>query len=168
MPQISKKPPVRLDAAGDPILLKVEPLKVHDRMTVQQTLSHEHFGEQPTQVTSTYSRLLKNKEQPYKRRMVIGPTWQAIDLGWFTDNPNDVGTVIIENGEGLGYVEQPSPEEREAADKRIIEISFTKISSQADLCYPRSIKILHPNNADGLFLRCQAGQAKIQVHVYSR
>jgi len=81
------------------------------RLTVVETVYHQTIDEDPTEVDSRYSRLLKSDEQPFVRRCKATETPQGIPQEcWLTK----ASMVTIRNLEGVypGPV-LPSQEEKD-------------------------------------------------------
>lgn len=64
------------------------------RITVVEQVIWQEEGEQPVSFTTRFSRSVGSKEQPYSRKLLIGPSWVKLDLGWV----EDPGMLLIYNG----------------------------------------------------------------------
>jgi hypothetical protein len=65
------------------------------RLTVVEQLYHQDSAGNATPVTTTFCRHLQSDEQPYSRRITVGPTWQHIDHGWLDKQP--IGMLVVAN-----------------------------------------------------------------------
>lgn len=141
-------------------------LKAYDRLTVITNIHHEHRGESPRTIPVGYSRSLLEKEEPYQRRFNAKPEWAPVDLGWF--DPAKVGCIVIENLEGKSALVNPTEEERAEIDAKVLEVSYSKNSSECDLIPPRAADIKWPADATKLHIRCQSGTASCRISILSR
>lgn len=153
--------------SGLPEVFPMPKLEVRDRITVINTFNYEHRGDQPYSTQNIFVRKVEKEHEPYSRRVTVKEAWTKLDLGWVP--PEDVGAVIIDNLEGvvLGPT-QPDMEEREEMAKRILEVSYTKNSKEADLVYPKGSLQKFPASASSIYLRCQSGTASYRVHVFPK
>jgi hypothetical protein len=141
-------------------------LKDFDRLTVTQSVNHEHRGEPPKSVVVGYSRTLEYKEEPYQRRFSVPGTWTPIDLGWM---PSDkVGCVVLENLEGRSHLVNPTDEERKEIEAKVLEVSYHQDSKACDLIRPGASDIKWPSDASKLYVRCQSGTASCRISVISK
>jgi len=80
------------------------------RLTVVDNLYYQVPGDEPEHFQATFSRTLESDEQPYTRKISVGPEWRLLDFGWI-DEP---GLFILDN-RGLPRMQfiqekQPDPE----------------------------------------------------------
>lgn len=87
------------------------------RLTVLHTTYYQAPGQEPTSVECNYGDWLQTDEQPYSRRITVGPDWVPVDLGWI----RDPGYVVITN-EAPTFRTLPTPEERADAYARVVEV----------------------------------------------
>jgi hypothetical protein len=137
-----------------------------DRLTTVVNIYHEHRGDQPFGVQVICSQILKEKEEPYTRRIRVGVMWKTVDTGWVESNK--VGTITVENLEGKSPVTNPSKEELDEIDRKVLELSYTQNSDECELCSPGLISILRPAKAALLSIRCQHGEALCRITVFPR
>jgi hypothetical protein len=89
-------------------------------LTVVETVYHQQLGDQPLPVTTRFVRNLSSQEQPYVRKLTLGPEWVPLDTGWITE----ASYVIIAN-EGNGPItKNPTDEQIQEEANRLIDISF--------------------------------------------
>lgn len=155
-----------------PPLPRVTPLPklyLQDRVTITQNMHHEHFGTPPVSIPpSIHSRMLEHVEEPYQRRLRAGKDWQPVvdDGCWIP--ANKIGYVTIENLEGKVQLVNPTEDERKKTASKILELSYTKNSKEADLVYPGATQIKVPADASKLYVRCQDGEGSYKLHVFSK
>lgn len=63
------------------------------RLTVVQTVSFLQEGAEPVVADSRWGEWLKTDEQPYVRRLKIGPKFQKVDTGWV----KNIARLVIAN-----------------------------------------------------------------------
>lgn len=91
-----------------------------DRLTVVDNVYFTSRDGQSEQFTSRFDRELAGDELPYqRRRMVAGPTWQELDLGWCADG--GLSMLVVYNDEGK-FERQPTPEQRAEMATRVLEV----------------------------------------------
>ena len=145
----------------------MRPATPQDILTVTETIYHQSWGEGPTSVNSAFTRELSIQEQPYSRKIKIGETWQPLDLGWFSDRPNDVGMIQLVNEEGHFEQTQPTDEERAEAAAKVIELNFLALTNSW-LILPRESFRGCPSLPGGVRIRCRSGVARATINVYPR
>lgn len=72
-------------------------LRKHDRVTIQRTISLEHYGDEPVQVRSAHWYLTDTQDEYYTRRYMTTGEEEPLYLGPFTVTP---GLVILQNNAG--------------------------------------------------------------------
>jgi hypothetical protein len=93
------------------------------RLTVVQSFYHQRPDGEPHERVNRWDHLLDEDEQPYLReRTIKAGEIQAIDTGW-VETPH---TVLIENFEGKFTSQNPTDEEREEAQTRILSLTLMK------------------------------------------
>lgn len=138
---------------------------MQDRITVIEQVYHQPEGKSPTLSDSRYDRLLESKGQPYKRiELEVSEEWQPlIPQGCWLDKP---GMIFITNEEGRYFAVNPTQEELEAINRRVLLISERQTDLDSWMVHPReSFKGNHTNPL-GLKVRCEKGQAKYNITVY--
>lgn len=136
----------------------------HDRVTMTLNMHHEHRGEEPFGLSIISQQLLEFMEEPYRRRITVTEEWQAVEAPFPSDR---IGFIVVENNEGKDPLVHPSPEEKAKIAARIVEASYTKVSSEADLILPGWGIPKRPNGGT-LYIRCQKGTANCRVYILSR
>lgn len=110
-------------------------LTTQDRITVQQAVHFEHFGDNPTSMDGAYSRLLGVQEEPFRKKIQLTSKWIRID-----DLPycwvELVGFVFIKNMVGVGDVSNPTEEERQRREGLNIRIVTGIYPGADDPAYP--------------------------------
>lgn len=98
MPDEPMEPSVFLDIPSK----DTEPKPQVDRMTTTVHVYHEDAANQKiTHIKTVSSQVLNNQEQSYQRstKVIDKDDWKKVDLGWYSDDPSMVGTIVIENRE---------------------------------------------------------------------
>ena len=131
---------------------------------VSQVYFHQPNG-QPTGADMRWGRWLNTAdEQAWVRRMAIGEEWAAVDAGW---NADALSLLTVEN-EFTRFQVMPTPDERQAADLKWVELSL-RGDGVADLILRPGEGVflpLAPGRAVRLQARCQVGQTKIVVRSF--
>ena len=145
-------------------------------LTVLSTTYYQPPNEQPISDERRYSKWLLTDEQPYQRKLKVGPKWTRLDTGWLTE----CSLVSITNLEGKFTQRIPTQEERDAASARIVEIAFLPPS---EYCPDKELLIRHgpsilipsgeernftPVRLTSVYVRCEAGEAKCSLIVYPK
>jgi hypothetical protein len=105
----------------DPTTADPKPPRVRPaRMTVRDMVYHQNPGDQPTLAETAFTVDLTTQEQPYRRPQVATQRWSPVDFGYLTEASH----VVIENREGRFTQRVPTPEQREAAEAKVLEIAF--------------------------------------------
>lgn len=148
------------------------PLK--PRLTVVEHVYHqEGGGKSPTGADSVSARFLLTDEQPFIRKTRIGETWVPVEAGWLRDK--GVSLVRIAN-EATVFTVYPSPQEKEEADRKVLEIGM-EVDSQIDgevsslvvtfaVVRPGESIRFEPDDFPSLRVRCRSGFAQVTIHVF--
>jgi hypothetical protein len=145
---------VRTDPIFTPPLTKDQ--NQVDRLTGIVTYHHQHPGADVFTMDIRFSDALETTEQPYHRRMTIGPVWIPVDLGWI-ETPS---VLIVKNNAGH-YERNPSAEQKEEDAAKIVELRFE--GSKPWLIRPGRPFVGEPSETAGLHLRCQHGTVEVTV-----
>ncbi len=154
------------------------------KITVVESIYHRPGPNQPmSQVPIQFSRDCHTDEQTYGPRQIrVGPEWQPIELGWFKDQPLNVGMIVLVNNEGRFTQRVPTEEERAEAASKVIEVgiligqddgSFHK-GPLIDIILPFAIVIptegqrLTPADPLLLRIRCRNGIARCTLTIFPR
>lgn len=135
------------------------------RLVAVRMLYHQRPGQQPTGTESRWSRQLRTDGDVYTRPMKAGEAWQEIDTGWV----ERVAMLGIENREGHFTQVIPTPEERLAAEAKVLEIGVLLPGTSEP--YPvllvpvREAHDYTPVHLGGWFVRCRSGEAKCVLTV---
>jgi len=132
-----------------------------DTITVVETVYHSPFQQQPTSIATRFSRDLTTQAQPYERYLTATEKWDLLDYGWLEDN---IGMLIIHNLEGEFTQTIPTPEEKEDAEKRILEIAFGPHTGQW-IIPPRESMRGYPTSVSDLWIRCSYKTAKYRLNL---
>lgn len=138
-------------------------LQGKDRITVQMNVYHESFGNQPYQISTSYSASLETIEQPYHRRTVIGNEWTPLDLAHLSDNP---GLIVIENRTGAMLHTNPTLEERMIIDLAVLEIDLG--GGPLLFVKPKRFQVLDIANPATIKMRSRQGECKIAWTIFPR
>lgn len=66
-----------------------------DRVTATLQVYYEQYGQQPTHLNLAHSYTQDpSDEEPYTRRLSVGPKWTPLDLGWLD---GAAGLVVLVN-----------------------------------------------------------------------
>lgn len=149
---------------------KVEPLALgtqsRDRLTIVEHIHFQHSSESPMSIGQPFARLLETQVEPYSRRITLTEERLLIDFGWVKST--DVGMLIVENLEGRKFDVNPSPEEMEEINGRIIEIYLHEDSWVPILVRPRAMQRLELDDFEPVRLRCRNGSAKCRITLIGR
>jgi len=135
------------------------------RITVVDSVYWSTEDGQPVQISSRFSRPLESEEQPYIRRITVGEEWQPLDLGWV----GKVGLLVLANEPTPRRV-QPTAEERDEDDARVVLVVWDRNLPYAGICIPpREDCRLRPIMLAGqekvsLWIRCLNGITKVTVN----
>lgn len=136
------------------------------KLTVVAQVSYRRGDGNPVAMALKYTRLCV-ADQAYRREVKIGPTWVALDLGWVPV----ASLVVVENKEGE-FKKNPSDEEREEADSRVVEFGVYREGEDPSRATPAVL--LRPQEWRGLefvegarvAVRCRAGTAACVVSAF--
>ena len=112
-----------IDPEKDVIDVKANEQKPCDRITALLGFHLQHCGDSTYSADIRFSAFAKDEGvQPYHRRLIVPDRPTSLDLGWFKDDPAQIGYVIIENrvGRELTAHAVPTAEARgKAADQEL-------------------------------------------------
>jgi hypothetical protein len=139
-----------------PTSLKEKPC---DRLTANLAIHHQHCGENPVAVQTSFSKSLSTINQPYARRVAVADNeWKRLDAGWIPQE--EVGYVIIENRVGLGLAVNPTAEELAFMQNQLLFIrSTTKTPGVPDLDLTEPDWVVRP----GRFFVAELGQRDVWI-----
>lgn len=146
------------------------------RITVVQKLYHTPQEGDSTEDSHAWTLWLESDEQPWgPRHLAVGPEWTPLPEGWGGDFAEAALLVNVFNREGAFRTRTPTPEEREAALARVVELGVAVRTTPTTetvvpfaavrplTCQPLQ---LPPGGLRGLRARCPAGEARISVTIF--
>lgn len=129
-------------------------LQTRDRLTAQVNIYHEHWGEQPVAAHCSTQRFLDTQEQPFQRRITVGPEWVPLSRAWGT-MLESVGVILLENRAGRSLMVTPTDEEWEVIQDSVIQVAIQK---EAHFPFARIVAgaflLLEPEEPELLHVRC--------------
>jgi hypothetical protein len=134
-----------------------------DRFTARFAMHHESAGEEPVSVSSEFSYMLQNREQPYTRRLVVGEEPMELDCGW-VENPE---WVMVQNRTGVGLQVQPTPEEAAAIAAAVVVLALAGSDTGITIAPGRGQPV-PLEDVSRWRLRCRKGTAKVTIYVFPR
>lgn len=136
------------------------------RLVVKETVYHQVQGKQPKSSETKFARMLRTKEQPYYRSTEVDQFWVKLDLGWV----KSPWMVIVRNAVGKDRQVNPTPEERSADAAKILELAYV-VGGAAPvamtLVRPGCGERITPAPQVEIWIRCQGGEASIEVEAYA-
>lgn len=144
--------------------------KPRNILTVVHQVSHLAQGFPTKAMDLAFDRELKVEEEAYERNMCkVTEDWQEIDLGFLKGKP--LSYVFVKNNEGTNLQVNPSPEEKEQIEKKILEVSFDApwlpSGTGVWLIPPGECFGGYPSN-DSVWIRCQSGEARYSLFAAPR
>lgn len=137
------------------------PLLEKDRLTVVQTITHESLEDEPVQHHNVYSTQIAMVE-PYSRRFMAEETWECLRFD-FVEKP----LLVTIYNPPTARVVNPSSEERDAEEAKVIQISFDGNNPHLEVPLRASQSFYLAANAK-VFLRCAAGKKRTRVFAHER
>lgn len=135
---------------------------IKDRLAVVETAYHQQFGKQPHSIETRFSRQLSTQNQLYERQLVATEEWYPLDCGWL----ESTGMMVLVNNEGKFLQVQPTDEEREAAERKVLEVSYQDAPHNVWLILPRESMRAQPGDVRKLRIRCQSGVARFTLCLF--
>lgn len=82
------------------------------------------LNDQPVGLDIRYSRSVVSEEQPYgpRRNIKAISEWKSLDLGWYADKPQEIGTIVLINQEGRFSQTIPTEQEKYEASLKVLEL----------------------------------------------
>jgi len=133
------------------------------RLVVVETVYCQSPGEQPVAVESRFGRALNSQEQPYRRVIKVGESWQPLDHGWV----EEASMLVISNEEGKYLQVVPTEEQRKELETKVVELAFPG-QSGCWLIPPGDSFRGCPSGLGSLLVRCRKGMSKCVVHVFPK
>jgi hypothetical protein len=134
-----------------------------NRITVIEFVYHKAQDRSPAVHENRYTRMLASDEQFYSRSTKVGEGWKPLDLGWFEEDPNKIGLMVLVNDEGKKTA--ANKEEAEDVSKRILELGLKTDSVFALLPPGESMRFV-PHKAEELVIRSSYGEARFTLKLY--
>lgn len=137
---------------------------VKDRLSVVEAVYHTPFGKDPVSTESRFSRWLETDEQPYVRRIKVGPEWRQLDAGWLAA----ASMLLVANEEGLDQTRQPTQAELAASVARVVLVGVWA-GGEVVPCFrvpPGESMRAEPVSLGAIRLRCEAGEARCVITIY--
>lgn len=136
---MTRKPPAKSAGPARPTPPRSAPA-VRPRVVVIHRVTYVPVKGDPTSVESGTGRFLGSDEQPYHRpKFLVGPAWKPVDLGWLAgEEPGVVcvSQVVLVNTEGTALQRVPTPEEREATARCVVEVGVARPVGGGDMWEP--------------------------------
>ena len=170
---MAKSPTPTSPRASTPSKTRAVPV-AKARIVVTQTITHVPPRGEPTSLAVGMARNCESDELPYRRpsgSFVVGVDWRPLDLGWLGEGDGAgggeavVGQVALYNTEGTTLEKIPTPEEREAIDRRVVEVAVRDCAGDpipTFLVRPGDVFRGEPTDAGKLLFRCQDPAQKVR------
>jgi hypothetical protein len=151
-------------------LPEVQPLnsqpQERNRITAVLNVYHEQSGEQPKQVSLSFSGMLEINQESYSRRLHALSEWAKLDCGWV--HAEDVGFIVVENIEGKHPTVNPTEKQKAEIAARIIEIAFEGALDFSWPVPPQMFFFAVAERAADLRIRCRSESAQYRITVLPR
>lgn len=101
---------------------------------------------------------LSTEEEPYRRRLKVGPAWQALDYGWVESHPSLVMLHYLADDSPVNL----SAEETQRKGRQVIELALDfSHPNREDVAHlllaPNEAQLLRPAPGVTVYLRCLHG-----------
>lgn len=155
-----------------PSSYKVQPVehknRDNDRISVANYVYFRNMRHDAQGIEVRYSKMLQSVDgEHYDRRVKIGEDWKPLDLGYFSDNPKNVGTIVIHNEEGRFIHVKPSEAEMKLVESKVLEISY-KDCTGGWLIPPGECFHGCPVSPEQLCIRSQSGICTARLFIIPR
>lgn len=140
-----------------------------DRLTVTMQMVHQHCCVDPVPVRPNFAAVLKNKEQPYQRRIWIAQEWKKLDYGWLNDDGLH-GIVVVENLSGKQRSIVKKKDEQEDPGN-ILEIHLRELIDERPpimTILPAQFQFFNPTASTQYMIRCVGGKIEYAITVMPR
>lgn len=135
------------------------------RLVVVDNTYHQFDGQEPLGLVHRYSRVIRDSEQVYVRKVKIGAPWQEIDAGWV----KGPALIVLENREGLEYQVNPTHEERGEDRQKVVVVGFVSPQGEDNVdgivIQPGEHVKFQVADLGRIRLRCEYKEAKVMVHL---
>lgn len=123
-------------------------------------------GAAPTLIDLREGLWLETDEQPYQRKLKVGPEWQHLDCGWLEGNGTSLLVLVNEEGKHLTVV--PSEQQKTALALRVVDVGVFSQGLLATVAVLRPGLSLRfePADAKALRLRSRSGEARVTLTLF--
>lgn len=144
-----------------------------NRLTVVQQVYCQVAESEPVAYESKFSVLLpEDVEDPYERRLKVGPEWRPLDIGGL----ENLSQLVITNLASLNTQTNPTKEEKEILSKQILEIGMKEETMGRPLGPIQPFVLVPPSESfrglpihpQKLLIRCQEGTVRYHVVAIAR
>lgn len=132
------------------------------RLTIVEQVYHQDSDGNATPAGQPYSRLLVSDEQPFVRRLEVGPEWVQLPTGWLTQ----ASVLLLTNDGPQKRAVNPTPEEREKDEDCVLWLGLRIRDMPPEPFSPLRLSEslrLPPYILSKLFLRCPTGITKVTI-----
>lgn len=136
-----------------------------DRITINTQIAFQQPDADPVGVSliGQYDQKTSG-EDAYRRRMLIGPEWKEVDIGW-CDDPL---MVIIDNQIPRRQV-NPTAEEKAKDADRVVLVCFNQKEPAGHVIIPRGMSLpVMPSPAVKMWVCCPTDTIKVPLTVVQR
>lgn len=147
-----------------------------DRLTFVGNVYHQPSEGEPSQVSLKFERLLETQEQIFQRSLRATIEWKPLvpERCWLQGD--QIGLIVVRNDEGRYARFLPTPEEKEEAKGKVLEIAFRtdqdqKVFDVSANCLLVGPKECHPISAfrpELLAVRSRASETRYTVFIFPR
>ena len=131
-------------------------------MTVVEQVYYQVSGGQPRLVESRFSRKLESDEQPYERHLKVGVEGAPLDCGWI----EKASQLVITNEEGRNLQVNPTDEEREELQRKVLELGYEDCPVPLCLIHPGESIRFCPFSLEGLGVHSRFGVIRFTLHLF--
>lgn len=164
------------DSSDEPILhpteTESESIANTNRFTSMLTLYYEPAdGDDPDSFTPSFTTSLRSDDEPYKRKITIGPEWQQLETGWAKGD-----CYLLFENKPKNLQQNPNEEELKAFDQCIVEVYFDngyRVTSHNDIQPHALVELnefmfLRPASPQKIWLRSRYGSLRCFVTLIPR
>lgn len=137
---------------------------MQDRVTIHFTMAHQTLHGDPTELKNTYHVWLETREQPWCRRVQVGPQRQALLADCWVKNP---GMFALQNRTAFTKSVNPSKEEIDAVAKQVVEVWLPGAVLPL-LVRPAAFVMLDLTDLTSIEICCQSGIAACTLTVFGK
>lgn len=139
-----------------------------DRLTVTLQMVHQHCCVDPVSRRPNFNAVLKNKEEPYPRRVLVGQEWKNLDYGWLS-NDELHGIVLVENLSGKQRSIVKKKEEQDDPGN-VLEITLRELKQRIPIMtiLPAQFQFFNPSSGVHYMIRCVGAKIEYAITVMPR